>query len=67
MVFEPMMARDLERKYFFKEASKEMAYTALKTGIATLNCPYDNDYINNNFELTMISPIHIKKNYIRHI
>lgn len=56
MVFEPMMARDLERKFFFKEASKEMAYTALKTGIATLNCPYDNEYINNNFELGMISP-----------
>lgn len=56
MVFEPMMARDLERKFFFREAAKEMAYTALKTGIASLNCPYDNDYINNNFELTMITP-----------
>lgn len=56
MIFEPMMARDLEKKFFFREASKEMAYTALKTGIASLNCPYDNDYINNNFELTMITP-----------
>lgn len=56
MVFEPMMARDLERKFFYKEVSKEMAYTALKTGIASLNCPYDNDYINENFELSMISP-----------
>lgn len=54
MIFEPMMARDLEKKYFLREASKEMAFTALKTGIATLNCPYDNDYINNNFNLNMI-------------
>lgn len=56
MVFEPMMARDLEKKYFYKESAKEMAYTALKTGIATLNCPYDNDYINANFSLNMITP-----------
>ena len=56
MVFEPMMARDLEKKYFFKEASKEMGFTALKTGIATLECPYDNDYINDNFNLNMLRP-----------
>lgn len=55
-VFEPMMARDLEKKYFFREASKEMAYTALRTGIASLSKPYDNEYINNNFSLNMIKP-----------
>ena len=60
MILEPMMARDLEKKFFFKETSKEMAFTALKTGIATLNCPYDNDYINSNFSLNMISPSSIK-------
>lgn len=57
MVFEPMIARDIEKKHFFKESSKELAYTALKTHIATLNCPYSNDYINENFTLNMISPV----------
>ena len=56
MIFEPMIARDIEKKYFFKENSKEMGFTALKTGIATLHCPYDNDYINNNFSLNMLQP-----------
>ena len=60
LVFEPMMARDLEKKYFFKEVSKEMGFTALKTGIATLNCPYDNKYINENFNLNMIKPAYGK-------
>lgn len=56
MVYEPMLARDLERKSFFKEVSKEMGFTALKTGIAFLNCPYDNDYLNENFNLNMLIP-----------
>ena len=51
-----MIAKDLDKKYFFKEISKEMGYTALKTGIATLTCPYSNEYINKNFNLNMISP-----------
>lgn len=56
MVFEPMIARDIEKKFFFKEIAKEMAFTALKTGIASLHCPYDNDYINKNFTLKMLQP-----------
>ena len=56
MVFEPMMARDIEKKNFFKEVSKEMGFTALKTGIAHLNRPYDNDYLNKNFSLYMLTP-----------
>ena len=56
MVFEPMIARDLEKKHFFREAAKELGYTALKTGIATLNSPYDNEYMNKNFSLNMIKP-----------
>ena len=55
MIFEPMMARDLEKKYFFTEAAKEMGYTALRTGIATLNSPYSNEYINSNFSLNMLT------------
>lgn len=57
MMFEPMMARDLERKFFFQEASKELGFTALKTRLATLNCPYSNEYINENFTLNMITPV----------
>lgn len=56
MVYEPLMARDLDRKYFFREISKEMGYTALRTGIATLNCPYDNSYLNEHFSLYMLTP-----------
>ncbi len=56
MVYEPMLARDIERKAFFKEVSKEMGFTALKTGLATLNCPYGNDYINEHFSLDMLIP-----------
>lgn len=60
-VYEPLMARDLERKYFYKEVSKEMGFTALRTNIAVLNAPYDNDYLNQNFNLNMLSPIENKE------
>lgn len=56
MVFEPMIARDIEKKNFFKEVSKEMGFTALKTGIAHLNLPYNNDYLNEHFSLSMLTP-----------
>ena len=57
MMFEPMIARDIEKKYFFKESAKELGFTALKTNIATLNSPYSNEYINENFSLNMITPV----------
>lgn len=56
LVYEPLIARDLERKFFFREVAKEMGFTALKTGIAYLNKPYDNDYLNANFNLNMLTP-----------
>ena len=56
MVFEPMIAQDIEKKYFFTEASKELGFTALKTGIASLTKPYSNEYLNKNFNLNMITP-----------
>lgn len=56
MVYEPMLARDLEKKYFFQEAAKEMGYTALRTGLAMLDKPYSNDYLNANFSLNMLIP-----------
>lgn len=61
MIFEPMIARDLEKKYFLKEASKEIGFTALRTGLANLNCPYTNEYINKNFSLNMLTPISSKE------
>ena len=61
LVFEPMIAKDIDKKYFFKEIAKEMGFTALKTGIASLNCPYGNDYINQNFNLNMLIPNSSKK------
>lgn len=57
LIYEPLIAKDIERKAFFREASKELGITALKTGIATLNKPYDNDYLNKNFNLNMLTPI----------
>ncbi len=61
MVMEPMIARDLEKKFFFREVAKEMGYTALKTNIAVLNKPYDNDYLNKNFHLSMLTPVEGKE------
>lgn len=57
MVFEPMIAKDLEKKFFFREVSKEMGFTALKTGLAVLNAPYDNNYLNDNFTCDMLEPV----------
>ena len=56
LILEPMFARDIEKKYFLHEASKEMGYNALKTGLATLDCPYSKDYLNEFFDLTMLTP-----------
>ena len=55
-IFEPMIAKDIEKKFFFKEASKELGFTALKTGIASLSGPYSNEYLNENFKLSMLTP-----------
>ena len=54
MAFEPMIARDIERKSFLKEASKELGFAALKTGIASVKEPYSNEYMNKNFSLNML-------------
>lgn len=57
LILEPMMAKDIEKKAFYIANAKEMGYTALKTGIAVLNRPYDNDYLNENFNLNMLKPV----------
>lgn len=57
LILEPMMAKDIEKKAFYIANAKEMGYTALKTGIAVLNRPYDDEYLNENFNLNMITPV----------
>ena len=54
LIFEPMIARDIERKRFYSKSAKEFGFAALKSGIASLNSPYDNEYINKNFSLGML-------------
>ena len=71
LIFEPWVAQDIDKKYFFKECAKTMGYACLKTGLATLTAPYDNDYINTNFSLNMIKPVEsrigIYKKYLKNL
>lgn len=55
-IVEPMCAMDLERKYFFREVSKKLGYNVLSAGLATLNVPYSNEYLNNTFTLSYLKP-----------
>lgn len=57
LIIEPLVARDLEKKFLFRETAKEMGFAALKAGIATLECPYTKEYLSKNFNLNMISPV----------
>ena len=60
LIFEPWCAQDINKKFFYRESSKTLAYTALRTGLATLTAPYSNDYLNHNFSLNMITPVESK-------
>ena len=60
MIFEAWVCQDINKKFFYRETSKTLAFAALKAGIATLNAPYDNDYINSNFSLNMLIPVDSK-------
>ncbi len=68
MIVEPMCAMDLERKYFFREVSKKLGFNALQAGLATLEVPYSNDYLNANFTLAYLKPkdgkVNEYKNYV---
>ena len=52
----PMSALDLEKKFFFREYSKKIGYSLLKRGIAYINGPFNNEYINRNFTLKYLKP-----------
>lgn len=56
MIVEPMCAMDLERKYFFREVSKKLGFNALQAGLATLEVPYSNEFLNANFTLSYLKP-----------
>lgn len=56
MVLLPMSARDLEKKYFLREYSKKLGYELLKKGIAYIEGPFSNEYINLNFSLNYLQP-----------
>src|SRR5574344_914388 len=60
LIFEPWAAQDINKKFFYKESAKTLAYSALKAGIAVLDAPYDNNYINRNFSLDMLKPVDSK-------
>ena len=65
LIFEPWVAQDINKKFFYRETAKSLAYGALKSGLATLSGPYDNDYINKNFSLNMLAPTEGKKNVFK--
>jgi len=55
-MIEPMCAHDIEKKFFFKEISKRLGYVALQSGLATINTPVTNEYLNENFSLNYLTP-----------
>ena len=56
MVLLPMSARDAEKKMFFREYSKKLGYSLLQKGIAYINGPFTNDYINKYFTMSYLKP-----------
>ncbi len=52
----PMSAFDLEKKFFFREYAKKIGFSMLKRGIAYMNGPFTNEYINRNFSLNYLQP-----------
>ena len=68
-IVEPMCANDIERKFFFRELSKKLAYNALQAGLAEINVPYSNEFLNQNFSLSFLTPKESKfseyKNYVK--
>lgn len=53
----PMGAIDIERKYFFRELSKELGFKALEKGYAYIEAPLSNEELNKHFSLNLIKPL----------
>ncbi len=55
MAFEPMIARDIEKEILLsKKRQKNLSFTALKTGLASIREPFSNEYLNTHFTLDML-------------
>ena len=52
----PMSAFDLEKKFFFREYSKKIGYALLKRGVAYMQGPFNNEFMNKNFSLKYLKP-----------
>ena len=63
----PMCASDLEKKFFLKEHAKEVAYEALKKGLAYVCVPCSNEYLNKYFSLSYIQPFKDKIDEYREV
>ena len=55
-VLEPMIAKDIKKKRFLIEATKGLAFSLLSLKKAKLQGAYSNEFLNNNFNLSMITP-----------
>ena len=55
-VLEPMIAKDIKKKRFLIEATKSLAFSLLSSKKAKLQGAYSNEFLNNNFNLSMITP-----------
>lgn len=62
LIFEPWVAQDISKKYFFRETAKTLGFAALKARIATISAPFDNDYINSHFNLNMLKSVTGREN-----
>ena len=58
-VLEPMIAKDIKKR-FLVEATKGLAFSLLSSKKAKLQDAYSNEYLNNNFSLSMITPTNRK-------
>ena len=59
-VLEPMIAKDIKKKRFLVKATKGLAFSLLSSKKAKLEGAYSNEYLNNNFSLSMITPTNRK-------
>lgn len=55
-IMEAMIIRDIKKKRFLKEVSKNLSFNLLKTNRAKLKMPYRNEFLNKNFSVDMIYP-----------
>lgn len=52
----PMSAFDLEKKFFLREYSKKIGYSLLKRGVAYMQGPFNNEFMNRQFSLNYLKP-----------